>query len=381
MSNARAARRRAERDPGFVASDQTIQLQNPVAQHFAAFIAGNATIWEAMALEELERVKPGEAAAVVARLTVDGKAPEAIPMAMALREAITTHCTEQFVVAKDSAVGQHLVLCGAGPSLAEHAAEWCPQGDQVWGCNSALVWLHDQGHKVTHGFTVDQTPHMLEEWLTTPPVEYLLATTVHPHLTELLRHRGHRVRFFHNYAGVEGPPVVQDGEAMEYEDWLYSILYPATIRAGSGLNSVNRALDLALFAGFERITVLGADCALKRLRPPPTGSIAGTAEHRDWLRTGLVMHADGGHAMASGASEMTLDGEIDGRVWTSKPDMLFSAVDCVDVARAHPGRITFIGDTLVNALMDKPDAFLLRMPTMVAGDGRVLRPNRTIRDT
>lgn len=381
MSNARAARRRAEReaDPGFVAPDRTIQLQNPVAQHFATFIAGNATHWEEMALAELERVRPGEAAAVVARLTVDGKAPDMIPLAMALRESVLTHCTERFVAEKDSAAGQHLVLCGAGPSLADHAAEWCQQGDQVWGCNSALLWLEGQGHKVTHGFTVDQTPHMLEEWVATPDVEYLLATTVHPNLTELLRHRGRRVRFFHNYAGVQGPPVEHDGERMDYEDWLYSILYPPTIRTGSGLNSVNRAIDLALFMGFARITVLGADCALKRLRPPPVGSIAGTPEHRDWLQTGLVMHADGGHAMASGASEMTLDGEIDGRIWTSKPDMLFSAVDLVDVARAHPGRIAFIGDTLVNALMDKPDDFLARMPTMVAANGAVLRPNRTIK--
>lgn len=83
------------------------------------------------------------------------------------------------------------------------------------------------------------------------------------------------------------------------------------------------------------------------------------------------MHADGGSALASGASELTMDGTIDGRTWTSKPDMLVSAVCLAKVAKAHP-HITFIGDTLVNALKDKEDDFLSRMPTMVNSQGKVL---------
>ena len=69
------------------------------------------------------------------------------------------------VVETGSAQGQHIVICGAGPSLREHAAEWCPQGDQVWGCNSAATYLQNNGHRITHGFTIDQTSHMLAEWL------------------------------------------------------------------------------------------------------------------------------------------------------------------------------------------------------------------------
>jgi len=65
------------------------------------------------------------------------------------------------VMKQDEAKGQHIVICGAGPSLADHAHEYCPAADQVWGCNSALPWLAENGHKVTHGFTVDQTPEML----------------------------------------------------------------------------------------------------------------------------------------------------------------------------------------------------------------------------
>ena len=50
---------------------------------------------------------------------------------------------------------EYVVICGAGPSLRDTAAKWCQQADQVWGCNSAATWLYDNGHKVTHGFTVD----------------------------------------------------------------------------------------------------------------------------------------------------------------------------------------------------------------------------------
>jgi hypothetical protein len=347
----RAARRRAAREarqapPEFRGAPAQIELRNPVADQFAAFIFGNATV-----------------------------------------------CTD--VVQPGSAAGQHLVLCGAGPSLARHAAEWCPQGDQVWGCNSAVTWLHQQGHRVTHGFTVDQTPHMVGEWLDAPPVAYLLASSCHPHLAELLLGKGYPVTFFHNYCGVQGPRVAYgvcrtcdamvpappgapeslcphadvEQHVADYEDWLYCALYPPTIRAGSGLNSVNRALDVALCMGFSRITVLGADCALEARRRSPPGALPGSAAHRRWLTEDVVMHADGGHALASGASMMTLEAEIDGRYWVSKPDMLVSAVWLLKAERAHRDVIHLVGDTLPVALRDKPPDFLSRLPTMVNHKG------------
>lgn len=367
MSNARAARRRAEKDRQFLPQGQNIVLKNPVADHFASFIAGNAVHWERLAHAQLTLDAPD----ALADLSVQADTTDTTALTATFRQLVTARCTTDFMVHKDSAKGQHLILCGAGPSLADHAAEWCSQGDQVWGCNSAATWLHAQGHKVTHGFTVDQTAHMVEEWSSTPPIEYLIATTCHPHLAELLTARGRTLRFFHNYVGVPGPVVAHGGESMCYEDWLYCALFPPCIRSGAGLNSVNRAIDVAQFMGFERITVLGADCALRVRRPCPPDATPGSAAHRRWLEEETVMHADGGHAMAAGASMMTLDGEIDGRVWTSKPDMLVSAVWLVQVAREHPG-ITFIGDTLVNALIDKPDSYLRRLPTMVGPDGKAL---------
>ena len=326
--------------------NSTITLQNPVQDMFPAFIFGNALKCEA-------------------------------------------------VVEPDSAAGQHLILCGAGPSLAETAAAWCPKGDQVWGCNSALIYLHEHGHQPTHGFTVDQTAETLGEWASTPDVEYLVASTVHPHLVELLQGRGRRTRFFHNYVGIRRPPIQLDGEVMTYEDWLYQSLNPTTIRTGSGLNSVNRAIDLAIFMGFAKITVLGADCAMRFTSPPPPVPL-GSPEHSAWMREEVTMHADGGHGLAANSTALTLWGQVDGREWLTKPDMIISAgwlektrqkwwpysrpfeVLTEDERRAEraagervgiTGRVELIGDTLPVALKDKPDEYLQQLPTMTDGDG------------
>lgn len=324
----------------------TITLSNPVAKQFEVYIVGNA-----MKAERVVQANAGH--------------------------------------------GQTLVIAGAGPSLRDHAAEYCAKADQVWGCNSAVTWLIDHGYKATHGFTVDQTPEMCNEWASAPDVEYLLASTVHPHLTDFLLWRKRRITFFHNYVGLAGKAPVaysvcqacgDDGvyqatecagchapnpesQMMPYEDWLYSALYAPTIRAGAGLNAVTRALDVALFCGFEKIYVLGADCALRVKSLPPKDAPFGSPKHRAWLAEQTEMHADGGSAVASRQSILTLGGTIDGRHWESKPDLLVTAVFLVKMARQSAGRIELIGDTLPNALKDKPDSFLRRMPTLQDAQG------------
>ena len=321
----RKAKRRKRND--FTQPDQMIQLQNPVAQHFEGFIVGNAT-----------------------------------------------KCSE--VVNQGEARGQHIVICGAGPSLRDNT-EHLAKGDQVWGCNSAMVWLHENGHRVTHGFTVDQTPGLVEEWASAPDVDYLIASTVHPHLVELLESKGRRMKFFHNYVGIRKPPVqMKDGDGVDvvvpFEDWMYLTLYPETIRVGSGLNAVTRAIDLALCMG-AHVTVLGADSCLRVKRRPPEYMPEGSPAHMKWLREDCEMHADGGHALASGATAVTVEGEIDGRFWVTKPDMMISAVWLVRMQREFPDRITLIGDTLPNALADKDDAFLDSLPSLTTKDGEVVR--------
>ena len=332
--------------------DGMITLANPMKENYEAFIVGNATM-----------------------------------------------CDE--VVHENEAEGQTIVICGAGPSLRDHAEKWTAKGDQVWGCNSAAIWLHDQGYPVTHAFTVDQTPHMVEEWLSAPPLEYLIASTVHPHLPQLLQARERRMRFFHNFVLIQKPPVrycecghdhpvepvpgnESEGVAlaecahcdctewrpkvMQYEEWLYHTLYEPTVVTGSGLNSTTRAIDLARFMGAKEIILLGADCAIKVNKPRPPKAFVGSSAHRAWLKEHTEMHADGSDPLRSGATAVTLEGEIDGRVWLSKPDMLITAVH-LERLRRELGRKTLriIGDTLPNALQTKDEAFLKRMPHFVDG--------------
>jgi hypothetical protein len=342
---------------------ETIQLQNPVRQNFAPYIFGNATKCNRVALE-------------------------------------------------GSAVGQHLVIAGAGPSLRETASKWCPQADQVWGTNSAAIWLYNQGHKVTHAFTVDQTAHMLEEWASVPPIEYLIASSCNPFLTELLESKGRTVTFFHNYCGVEGQPVAYafckactemfdradtcpkcsgtdvTNATVSYEEWMYSALYPSTCCVGSGLNATTRAIDLAGYMGFSKITVLGADCAMQTRNGErvPTGMTTGSPEHIAWLTNNTTFHADGGHALASEASCLTLGADIctdqtcgrkpcdhPKRYWLSKPDLLITALWLIWMKRQYGSRLRIMGDTLVRALMNKPDAFLERLPMLTTATGEPIR--------
>jgi len=324
----RAERRRLERLARKASPkvEHHINLQNPVGQHFEEYIRANAAI----------------------------RKEHGLP-----------------VVRENEAAGQSLVICGAGPSLREHAARTA-EGDQVWGCNSAVVWLHEQGYKVTHGFTVDQTPEMLHEWATVPPVDFLLATSVQPELVKMLLGRCRSVAFFNNYVGIPKEPVLSASGPIEFEEWLYGALFPPTIKTFSGLNAVTRALDLARYMGFEKITVLGADCALKVSRVLDPSVPAGSPEHQRWLEDECVMHADGGNALASGATALTLEGEIDGRVWVTKPDMMITAVWMEKMRQEDPARIEYVGDTLPNALRDKTDEFLGSLPHFVDHMGNPL---------
>lgn len=387
MSLARKmARKRAKsKKAAPVADGNTIKLENPVSEHFGSFIYGNADVWQLASLVEAEKVIPPEDfGALVQEYQKYGA--RAYASSKLFREAILPYAPNHFVQ-EHSATGQHLVLCGAGPSLTEHADEWCPKGDQVWGCNSAVTWLAEHGHKPTHGFACDQTPHMVLEWRNAPDVEYLLASSVHPHLTEHLLSKGRKLRWFHNFLGMKRRPVSwEDDEGVQrtetYEDWLYMMLYAGTVRAGSGLNAVTRAIDVARYMGFAKITVLGADCALRIKSRPPEGALMGSPERVKWLHEETTMHADGGSALASDASPMTLGAEIDagtpdetirpghGRYWETKIDLLLSAIWLKTMAVAFKGQVELVGDTLPAAFMGKSDEYLSRIVSVTGENNK-----------
>lgn len=228
--------------------------------------------------------------------------------------------------AEGSREADSVLICGAGPSLHDVAGV-AADYTEVWAANSALMWMTERGVRVTHGVAIDPSTHMFGKvWQDPPDVQYLLATTVNPGLTDHLWQHGRAMTFFHSLRGLDSD-----------ETTLYGVLYPKTVLTGHGLNVCNRALDLAGWLGFGRIGLIGADCALS-----PDGT----------------MYADGRGVYSD---DWGVVGEFDERKWHTKADMLMSAVEFVRHRnRLGADRVTFIGDTLPKALQDKSEEFLKR---------------------
>lgn len=357
--------------------DTEIHLSNPFADSFEQYIILNAAAWQTRTVVELEGVLSTEDHDALKSSLFAHKTGMAYS-AKTFHDLVNPYAAN-YVVTPGSAKGQHLVLCGAGPSLREHIAEWAPQADQIWGCNSAVTWLAKEGHKPTHAFTVDQTPHMYLEWRDAPDdIEYLVASTIHPHLSQWLIDTGRRFRYFNNFVGIKKPPVEWadvsgTNRVMSYEEWLYALLFPTTVQAGSGLNTVTRALDVATTMGFDKITVLGADCSIQSKKPMPYHLKVGSPAQANWLRTNTTFHADGGHALASESTPLVMRAVIDGRQWLTKVDLVISAQWLMKMARASGGKIQLIGDTLPNAIKNKPEKWLARLPNLTDSQGRVMR--------
>jgi hypothetical protein len=274
-------------------------------------------------------------------------------------QVIANHRGAVDVCVPGSRAGRAVVICGAGPSLRDAVL---PEADEVWACNSALPWLWDRGVRVTHGVTIDQGEAMAGpgEFGRALPVAYLLGSAVHPALVARLRAAGRAVTFFHSFLGIPAPAdwAPRPGFA-SYEDWLYRKLYPTTLCVGSGLNTVPRAIALAVGLGFARIDVYGADCAA-RPGVPPVPAPPGTAAYADWLDA-CVFYADGRTARVYGDAAPMLVAELAGRRWATRPDLVMSARHLLELERDHAGRVTCHGDTLVEALRDCDPA---RLPAL-----------------
>jgi hypothetical protein len=226
------------------------------------------------------------------------------------------------VVLPDLYKGQTLALCGAGPSLASSIISGA---DHVWAANSALPYLVARGVRVSAGVGIDQTPTLIHEWRDAPPIPYYLASTVDPALVRHVQARGGQPIFWHSAVGFED----------EFE--FYCQTWPPCYLVGQGHTVISRTISLARWMGFDRVDVYGADCA---------------------FGAGDVTHANGTTAEDAYRNPMVMEGEIDGRVWRTRADMLMAAVELARWTRDSEGAIRLIGDTLPNALLGKDDAFL-----------------------
>lgn len=228
------------------------------------------------------------------------------------------------MVNKDQYKGLTLVIAGAGPSLNK-AYKQIKKADHVWGCNSAVNWLVAEGWKCTHGIAIDSSPRMFGEVWTEPyDMEYLLATTVNPLLTDHLLAHDMSIEFFHSHRHTPD------------EELLCALLFTDAPICVTGLNVANRAIELAVFMGYKKIYVAGCDNAM--------------------TESG-VMYTDGRgpHSM-----DAIISGTIDGRRWSTKPDMLLSACSMAQAKWSLGSRLEFIGNVLPATLARKDQAFLDR---------------------
>jgi hypothetical protein len=288
----------------------------------------------------------GHAAAVLTKLSPAEQKPLGIELRSPVQDKLRGYVDANRVsdparmVTPAMRVGHAVAICGAGPSLADADIRGV---DAIWACNSALPYELDAGATLDGvpvvGIGIDQTDGLLREWEYPPLVPYYLASSVDPALVAHLESHGRTVSFFHNHVGF------MDGE-FDY----YCQTYPPTLMVGEGFTVVSRAIGLALWMGYERIDVYGADCAF--------------SDHD-------VAHANGEVATTAYHNPLIMAGEINGRTWRTRPDMLMDAVHLVRRVRQANGRIRLMGDTLPVALLGKDDATLdLVAERLLPGDPR-----------
>lgn len=278
------------------------------------------------------------------------------------------------VINQNSHVGKRVAIVGAGPSFLISQAELLEQCyDEVWGCNRGLNYLIDNGLPATHGFAIDQGVEMLlpREWRRVFPVHYLLASSVHPRLAKHIARRGAKITWFHNYLGIENPKDWVDPPGWQKptpncgkEMYIYQSTWPATVQVGYGLNSVPRAICLALWMGFAEIDVYGADCAC--IPDAPAMPSRQSEAFKDWL--GQVFLYPGVSVLETyGPDAVVVEHELGAHRWHTRPDLLISAKHLVDLARSFPDKVHLKGDTLPAAMLPMPQEYFDAMPHLKDG--------------
>src|SRR2546421_5739702 len=283
------------------------------------------------------------------------------------------------VIDRGMGEGKTVIICGAGPSLADqHDLLRTMPAHQVWGCNSALPYLADRRLPVTHGITVDMSEEMYTdpyEWQRTFPVRYLVASGVMPELIQHLRKANRAYRMFHSYLGIPNPEgwhppdgwTPPEPNMNTYEMYLYQTIYPPTVQVGYGLNTVPRAICLALWMEYKRIVVLGADCACAPTGTPMPHDID-SPEYVPWLES-LRLYADGRTPAKYGPNAVMSQGILEGRFWHTRPDMLISMRHLVDLEKRYPQTIELVGDTLPNAAKRMDQTWWDQLPNLNGAAG------------
>jgi hypothetical protein len=252
----------------------------------------------------------------------------------------------------DQFKSKRAAICGAGPSLAKHPIEGA---DCIFACNSALPYLHSQGAPITAAVGIDQSPGLLREWSDPPDVPYYVASTCDPELIRHLIDHGRTVKFFHSFVGMfertEDETLQQwiDREVAYYKSWGV-VMY----MVGTGMTVVSRFYWVATqWLGCERVDLYGADCCLGE---------------------NDVAHADGTVATDAYINPLIMQGEINGRRFRTRPDMLQDAVTIARMCQQSNGKLRLIGDTLPVILLGKDEQFLNDVSRQIPAGGEIPTP-------
>ncbi len=279
------------------------------------------------------------------------------------------------LVERDCHKGERALICSTGPTITEKKVlskvkRLAKAGWVVFGLKETIPFLKKHGVKVTYSVSMDPTgDRQAKRTPIDPGVIYCVASSCSPILFDHLIDGGCEVKVFHsacghaensyepgimiqlddkNFSVVDGifeletldgkgfcplVPMFRD-EVTVYENEFKSNGKTAVMQGG--FTVTNRALALAKFMGFEKITMAGTDFG--------------------WRKEGGSHYSELVAVETYDDKYMEDHGEVEGKPWYTKPDQLASAADVAKKIKAK--EVTVLGDSLAVALSKRSDDFL-----------------------
>jgi len=297
-----------------------------------------------------------------------------------IRNAAELHKHGVPLIQRDELKGHNAVICGSGPSLKRpeiitRIKQLASKGHLIIACKHAIRHLYDKGIKVDMAVSMDPGAHIARPDIKiykAPGCRHILASVSDPLLFDYIMSNRPYGRWLKSLTKPQQKSILKD----DYKEWrakkllfrnlkedlpakvaifhsacglagevdLYNELFGSEHEdcMGGGLNVVNRAVSLAMYMGIDKIVMAGADCGWRE-------------------EDSFYCYGDNN---VEGVN-MKDHGQIDGKEWVTRPDMVASAVDLVRHAHENPGRFEHLGDTLPAALMDKDDDFLTQVASFI----------------
>lgn len=235
-----------------------------------------------------------------------------------------------------------VIICGSGPSLLKFSVldeirKKARQGWTIVACKEAIRLLRDRKVPVHYSVSMDPTPWQVAKTHIDKDITYCIASSCHPELyRHVLDNRCHAL-VFHSACGARC-----EWEGLD-ELGLYKKHHGTAATIMGGYTCANRALGLANFMGF----------------PPSTTWLAGVdfgwRDTSEYYAKGAVGKA--GNTVEGRNLDMQDHGQVDGRNWNTRIDMLASAVDVAKrFKRGQIGR--WLGDSLGKSLAKREFAFI-----------------------